>query len=174
MASMSLRPLVSSTASSSFTSVSSNNSCVKRPSSQGFKYPAISYFFTNSDYSSPSSSSLSSGTFDSVLPLSLISLFALAELSAALNPHSPVTPILFLSLLFPTPPPPYLTACISPSIPASRLSQRFTLLYDYLNCTTPYHRMILAMRRRHTYLIPAGLTPRHLSRAIICDDMMAR
>ena len=73
LASMSVRPLVYSPASSSSTYVSSNASCAKIPSYQDFKYPDRSSFLSNSDSSASSKTSLSSGIVASVLPLSIVS-----------------------------------------------------------------------------------------------------
>ena len=101
LASIRVRPSVSSPASSSFTPVSANAYCAKRPSNHAFKYSDISSFISNSDPSSSSPPSLYSDIVASVLPLSLVSLLraisclicALSSVSIISRISSPVSPL---------------------------------------------------------------------------------
>ena len=177
MTSMSVRPSDSSPDSSCFTSVSSCAYCVKRPSNQAFFYsenPSLLFESDSSSSSPPSPPSLFSGVVASVLPLSLISL--LLDSSNPSRARFSVSSLYHLSSSIPplTRSSRSLTACISTYIPDSRPAQRFTLPHDSLACSPTARRISLAMRRRHTYTMPNGLTTIHLSRVTIPATMMSR
>ena len=174
LSSMRLRPSVSSPESSSFTTGSLTVSCVISPSAPPLSYVGGSSSSSVSDASTSSPPYVFSGIIASALPCRFLSLFlsrssrrrfCFADLRRSLHSVK-VSPLPSSSCS--------LTVNTSPSMPASRPAQRFTLLNASLACTPPDWRTSLVKRWRHTSQIPTSLNPGHLSRVIRRASMMAR
>ena len=127
MASIRVRPSVSSTASSSFTIGYRKVSCFVSPSAQPLRCICRSYSSPVSDASASSPPSLSSGTVASALPCCILSLLrsrsSLRRVFSADSRRSlrsvPVSSLMSSSC--------FLTACMAPSLPAFSPAQIFTL-----------------------------------------------
>ena len=174
LASIRVRPSISSTASSYFTMGYCTFSFVIITSALPLSCVCGSSSSSISNTSASSPPSVSYSIVSSALPCRLLSIFrSRSYLRRFCSTDSRRS--LRSVLISPLPSSSRsLTACMAPSTPYSRPEQRFTLLHAYLACDPTAQRTSLENKRWHISLITTGLTPRHLSRATIHSDMMAR